>query len=387
VTRGTPTCPVCGFVAEEPFLIIGSVPVNPSALWPTARTARAAPSGDIALALCEDCGTIWNLRFDGTLLTYDERYESSLHFSDGFRQFSTSLADELAARHRLAGKRVVEIGCGKGEFLALLCERAGCSGIGFDPSYDGEADGRAGGRLEFIREPFANGNGVPDADLVICRHVIEHLAEPVTLLSNLRRSLNGRPVSLYVEVPAAEYLLREHTVWDLIYTHVTYFSAPALRRLLLCSGYEVLDSGFSFGGQYLWAEVTTAARTSHASQDGDGVPAVVHNFARHASSKCERWGRVLMGLLEKGPVALWGAGAKGVTFLNVVAGADAIRWVVDVNPRKHGSFVPGTGQQIIAPEELPHDGDGAVVVMNPLYRAEISSRLRSVGFGGQVILA
>lgn len=76
---------------------------------------------------------------------------------------------------------------------------------------------------------------------------------------------------------------------------------------------------------------------------------------------------------------MWGAGAKGVMFLNLVPGAESIREVVDMNPRKQGMFVAGTGQMIVAPEVLSDDSPDAVIVLNSAYRAEIAARLQAMG--------
>ena len=52
-------------------------------------------------------------------------------------------------------------------------------------------------------------------------------------------------------------------------------------------------------------------------------------------------------------VALWGAGSKGATFTNMLdPDGSVVSALVDKNPRKVGRFVPGTGQPIVAPEDL-----------------------------------
>ncbi|HEV2273057.1 MAG TPA: hypothetical protein VGR96_02760 [Acidobacteriaceae bacterium] len=84
-------------------------------------------------------------------------------------------------------------------------------------------------------------------------------------------------------------------------------------------------------------------------------------------------------------VALWGAGAKGVTFLNVVPGARQIDSVVDRNPRKRGMYVPGTGRRISAPEELERNPPELVITLNPAYVAEIQAMLADLGVSAQVV--
>ena len=68
---------------------------------------------------------------------------------------------------------------------------------------------------------------------------------------------------------------------------------------------------------------------------------------------------------------VWGAGSKGVTFLNVLKVESGIESVVDVNPHKHGHYVPGTGQNIVPPEFLQKYHPDKIIVMNPVYFDEI----------------
>jgi SAM-dependent methyltransferase len=384
----TEACLVCGRPAGKPFVELEDVPVHPNVLWPTPEEARGARRGDISLALCEGCGLIWNTRFDPDVLSYDADYENSLHFSGEFRRYTQELAGRLIESHELEGKHVAEIGSGKGEFLAMLCEEGGCTGIGFDPSYAGESDGRAEGRVTFVRELFGPESDLGDADLVVCRHVVEHLDDPVGVLATLRRALGERRASVYIEVPSAEYLLREDAIWDIIYPHVTCLTASALRSVLARAGFHPREHGYSFGGQYLWVEASTEPPQSQAAAGTNGAASQpVTEFAARLAEKRKLWADRLPRLLADRPVAVWGAGAKGTTFLNVVAGGASIETVVDVNPRKRGKYVPGTGQRIVAAESLVEQGAGTVVVMNPVYSNEIGVMLGELGLDAEVLVA
>ena len=109
-------------------------------------------------------------------------------------------------------------------------------------------------------------------------------------------------------------------------------------------------------------------------------------FADQAAAKVDRFSSELRSRLDDGGrVALWGAGSKGVTFLNLVPGADRVGCVVDVNPRKHGRHVPVTGQPVVGPEELPSFRPDVVLVMNPLYEAEIRATLGDLGVDADVV--
>jgi len=368
-------CPACGAAAGEPFLALHRLPVNPSQRSPTRAQATSVSVRDVLLTFCDRCAMIWNPEFDPAALDYDAEYENSLHFSPVFQQYAQELAGRLVERYGIRNKTVVEIGSGKGEFLALVCERGDNRGIGFDPTYDGESDAAANGRVRFVPELYGEQTAV-EADLVVFRHVLEHVADPLGFLQGIRRAIGeGEPV-VYCEVPAAEYLLWERAVWDVIYPHCSVFAAPALLYLFERAGLRVLDSGFSFGGQYLWVEATPDSEVKAVLPQAEAaaLQPLVDSFSADVQAQRARWAETLTATNGDG-VALWGGGAKGTTFLNLVRGAEHVGAVVDLNPRKQGTFVPGTGHPIVAPEALVGRAPGRVIVMNPVYRDEIAARL------------
>lgn len=386
-------CPVCGAPAPEPFVVLEGLPVFCNVLWETADAAAGAARGDIRLACCTTCGMIWNRAFDPDLVEYQPVYENSLHFSEVFRRYAIELARRLLERYDVRDADVVEIGSGKGEFLRLLCELGGNRGVGFDPSYEGDELVEVGaGRVRFIRELYSERHAGVPADLVCCRHVLEHVPDPTRLLRAVRQALETRrDAVLYIEVPAADYVLRELSVWDVIYEHCSLFTVPALRRLVEESRFEILDLGFSYGGQYLWVEARPAARaptTAPASGEVEAVCRLAAGFDGRLRATLERSRARLAELGARGPLVLWGAGSKGVTFLNLVAPrrGDGSLVVVDVNPRKQGRHVAGRGDRIVAPEELWASEARSVLVMNPLYRSEVEQTVSELGLDAEVVL-
>ena len=137
----TSTCSSCGGSRLLVFYELPNVPAHSVLLVPTRDEAISYPRGDVKLAVCGDCGFIGNFAFDPTLLKYSSGYEETQGFSPTYTSFARRLADRLVSRYDLHAKDVIEIGCGKGEFLASLCEIGGNRGVGFDPSY---VDGRLG---------------------------------------------------------------------------------------------------------------------------------------------------------------------------------------------------------------------------------------------------
>jgi hypothetical protein len=371
-----PSCPVCGGGDLTPVLAARRLPVFCNVLWPTREAALAAPRGDIELTFCRDCGMLWNLAFDPELVAYSPGYENSLHFSPSFQRFAEDLAARLVGTYDLRGKDVVDVGCGGGDFLSLLCrEGTGNRGVGYDPSYPGKP---GGDNPRFVRGFYA---GEP-ADFIACRHVLEHVEAPADLLGSMYPG-----ATVYFEMPDGGYMVREAAIWDLIYEHPNYFTAPALRRLFERNGYGVLDLGSSFGGQYLYVE---AARSDNGHRGGGSTAAelepLVDGFARSYEAKIGDWTRRLGELFAEGrSVAVWGAGSKGVSLLNMVAGGERVDAVIDLNPRKHGRYVPGTGQRIDGPESLRGSDVDVVLAMNRLYVDEIGQSLAALGVRADVL--
>jgi SAM-dependent methyltransferase len=369
---------------------VADVPVDCCRLVPTAAQARAAPRAALRLAFCAGCGFVQNEAFDPALVDYTAAYEDSQAFSPRFLAFAGALADRLVETYGLRGRHVAELGCGKGDFLALLCERSGGSGLGIDPAWQpGRLTSPAVARLAFRRE-FWRGEPEPlRADLVCCRHTLEHLPEPRAFLEQVRAALAPGCV-LFLEVPDVARVLEEGAFWDLYYEHCSYFSLGSLARLLRRCGFDLLRLAAEYGGQYLLADARPGSGDSGSAFPGEDdlarLAGAVEGFAARLPRLRQAWRERLASLRAQGRRAvLWGAGSKAVGFLSTLGITEDVELVVDINPHKQGMYLSGTGQRIAAPEDLVDYRPDLVVPMNPIYRDEIAARLRQLGVAAPVL--
>jgi SAM-dependent methyltransferase len=379
----TTRCKVCGERALVPVIRRDGVPVHQNLLYATPAAARTAARGRLDLHACGQCGFVANVAFEPRQLEYGPAYENSQDHSPAFVAHLDALIDRLTTRHRLDSGRVVEVGCGKGAFLLRLLSRPGnqCRGVGYDPSYTGPPTA-LDCRVRFESAFFGPGTNEP-ADAVVCRHVIEHVADPLALLEAIRDGVGMDGVKVFVETPCAAWILRRRVMWDLFYEHCSLFTAHSLGLVLTNSGFRVTTVRQVFGGQYLWAEAVSG------KGEWPDAPEPIHlmsSFSREEQARVDRWVWLLDELRLRGPVVVWGAGAKGATFCTLTdPDARRIAAVVDVNPAKQGRFVAGTGHPIISPADAARRGLAGVIVLNPNYHAEVAAELTRLGVSAAVI--
>jgi SAM-dependent methyltransferase len=375
------SCKACGAEGLVAFYEIGGVPAQTCVLLDNSAEARAYPTGDILLAYCNSCGFIQNVRFDLDLVDYSKPTEESQAFSPRFIAFATELANDLVERHKLKGKSVLEIGCGKGDFLQLLAEQGIGTGLGIDPGYlpNREVSGKV---MEFRREWFGPDDTHLTGDLVITRHLMEHVPNVGEFFGWLTESTRHTPGSVtFTEVPDTTRVLAEGAFWDVYHEHCSYFTLGSLARTIRGAGMTVTDLRYGFDDQYLLA-------TSVLDGNGDGpfpaedTPAEVADlakqFAAMAAAKIARWRSAIRAVQTGGgSVAVWGGGSKAVTFLTSIGLRDVT--VVDINPHKQGKWLPGVGVEVQPPAVLKELRPGLVVPMNPIYVAEITRDLEQMG--------
>lgn len=392
------TCSACGGQRLVPLVDLPGVPVIVNALTHTRAEAVAAPRGDIQLVYCRDCGLVFNAGFNPALMHYDGVYENALHFSAHFQKYAEDLAQDLVASFALKNKRIVELGCGDGSFLSRLCELGNNEGFGFDPAFDPNRSAiKPGVSAKVTRELYTSKTTLPPPDFISCRHVLEHIDRPRDFVNDLWKAMQSRKgAGLFFEVPDCTYMLDTLAIWDIIYEHTNYFTAGAMSRLFAKAGFEVLNASTVYSGQFL----TLKARVPSSGFVAKPIPAddastlaKVERFGQEHRKKVDHWRTVLADLKKAGEKAvLWGAGSKGVTFLNTfqkeLSGADSVlAHAVDLNPRKHGCFIVGAGQKIVAPDALKAIQPAVVVIMNPIYKDEIAGKLRDLGINAQVMIA
>jgi SAM-dependent methyltransferase len=369
-----------------------SIPIHSCVLLDTAEKARAFPRRDLELAYCESCGFIFNRIFDEAVMGYSTNFEESQHFSGTFNAFAKELAREAAEKCAIQGKHVLEIGCGKGEFLREFCEAGGATGLGIDPGYRADI-GRAepNDKIRFITDFFSEKYENLTADVVVCRHTLEHIAPVAEFVGSIRRMIGDRTdTAVFFETPDAKRVLAEGAFWDVYYEHCSYFSPGAHARLFRAQGFNVTELSLLFDDQYIIQYALPEKRASEhrleLEQDLAEMHALAEAFPQVVKRAQETWYDQVRSAWKQGRrTVLWGGGSKGVSFLTTLGLKEEVSAAVDINPYKQGKFMPGSGHPVIAPEALVDQRPDLVIVMNPIYVPEITSNLKNMGLSPEVV--
>ncbi len=354
-------CRLCYSTNLEKCLHLPNSSLNISKLLKKTELDQDKPI-DINVYKCEQCGFV---QIPDTLeSSYYDNYLMTISHSPQMRAYQLAQASKFVQRYNLIGKRVIEIGCGDGNYLGYLRD-LGTVSVGIEPS--------AAFRDLAISKGFNVFSGyvscdhlIPKSpyDAFVTRQVLEHVPDPHQFLQGIRLSMTENAVGL-VEVPSLEQAIENSRFYDFFSDHLNYFSQRTLRYALESNGFSVLDLRRGMNGEYLEAIVKVDPQPNFQTlqESVKNLTQDIDNLLTQARSQGKR-------------VAIWGSGAKGITTL-AVARVTGIEYVIDSDPYKQGLFPPVSHLPIVSPEELSKNPVDIVIITAMAYRDEIIDQLRN----------
>lgn len=387
------SCPSCD--QDRMYLLykIEQAPTNSVLLFPNPADALTYPKGDITLGFCTACGFITNTTFDQKLTQYSEKYEATQSCSPTFNSFNRRLALHLIEKYNLRGKDILEIGCGQGEFLNLLCDLGDNRGLGFDPAYRNGTRSSRTAQLHIINDFYSEQYGHKKSDFICCKMTFEHVHNTAEFINMVRRSVGEQYNSLiFFQVPSVDRILRELAFWDIYYEHCSYFSKGSLARLFLRCGFDIIDVWQGYDDQYLMLVAKPSKlRQKALPPEVDDLKHLTRDaryFAIKHNTKIQEWRTIIKtSYAKRHKVVLWGSSSKSVAFLNTLEIKEAVQYVVDINPNRQGTFMAGTGQEIVSPDYLQEYKPDLVIIMNPVYYKEIKKKLSGMSLFPKLMTA
>lgn len=382
------TCWCCGSKKLKRFYDVKKVPVHSVLCIATKKEAINFRTGDIGLAFCKDCGFVFNALFDIKHNAYSEKYEATQSFSPTFNKFNEKLARNLIEKFGLRNKDVIEIGCGHGEFLKLLSDIGNNRCVGFDPAYRSDVGIPAvKGKIDFVKDLYSEKYNDYKADFVCCKMTLEHIQDVYEFASTVKKSVKNKDAVIFFQIPNFEVILKDLVFWDVYYEHSSYFTKASLFNLFSKAGFSVKSIWSDFDDQYLMIEAGLIGKSQIKidAKDMAKLESLVDKFKLQAKKKISTWAKKFASYKKnKKKVVVWSSSSKAVAFLTALK-PSVVEYVIDINPRRQGFFMAGTGQEIKGPEFLKGYKPDAVVIMNPIYLEEIKEILAKLGVVTEVL--
>lgn len=350
------------------------LPVLPNA--PLEKSNRKQSLGPVRLRFNTSLNFLENEAFDPKLIDYTENYENSQINSERFSNHMKSVLKILKKKFP-RNSNIIEVGCGKGDFLQMVQNDNHFKIKGYDASYDGNN--------ESIEKRYLNNKDRIKTDLVILRHVLEHVPNPYNFL-NLLKKIFGE-VMVYIEVPSYDWILEKKTFFDITYEHVNYFSQKSLKTLFTDKS---LQHRLLFDDQYqfVMANLKTLNRKFENDYNSKNwKPIYFDELFPNLKNDIEN----LEKISKNKNIFLWGAATKGCLFLvhcmNHKSLIKKIKFAIDQNPKKIGKYLPVSGVQIKTKQDFfktAKEGD-LLIISNPAYQEEICSDLKAAGLENIII--
>ncbi len=386
-------CRLCGSTRLQDVIDLGHSPLADQLLRP-ADLGRPEHRVPLAVAFCPDCSLLQLRETVRPGLLFNERYPYHSSVSPSLRSHFEAYANRLIPSLR-DGAFVVEAGSNDGCLLKHFAA-AGARCLGIDPAQGPDSVARRAGiptERAFFGEALAReirGAHGP-CDLFLANNVLAHVADLHGFVRGIGHLLNDGGTAV-LEVPHVVPLV-EGLEFDTVYhQHLCYFSLASLDTLFSRHGLALCDAEpLPVNGGSLRLTIRRAGEPSRRlnlqiedeTARGALGSAYYRDFAKRVSALRERLLDTLASCRASGSIAAYGAAAKACTLLHY-CGIDRnlIDYVVDLNPHKHGLFMPGNRLPILPVERLREDPPAFLLILAWNLAEEIMAQLADLAAAG-----
>lgn len=353
-------CRACrSTLATEPLLRYRDMPAAAQG-FPGPEELANEQGAELVLSECPECGLV---QVPGAPVRYYREVIRATAFSPAMRNFRQAQFADWVARHQLGGKSVLEVGCGRGEYLELLRD-VGLRIHGIEYSRAAVAACRAASlpvSRAFIARPGQRLDTGP-FDVFASFNFMEHWPAPVASLRGIRANLVAGGLGL-IEVPNFSMILEKGLYSEFIADHLSYFTRDSFIHTLHAAGFDVLECT-SIWQDYILSATVRKRRPTDLT--------LLEARRNELAASFEHF----LAQFPIGSVAVWGAGHQALAAIALAGIADRIRYVVDSAPFKQGKFTPATHLPIVAPDRLKTDPVTAIIVMAAAYSDEVAGIIR-----------
>jgi len=327
---------------------------------PDAESLESDKGIDLEIFQCSGCGLV---QITNNPVSYYKEVIRAAAFSEEMKDFRSKQFINFVQKYSLKGKKVIEIGCGSGEYLSII-KQVGAEAYGLEYSDESVKQCIKNGlkvSKGFIQKDTHKLKHAPFAAFFIL-NFLEHLPDPNSTLKGIYNNLTDGGVGI-VEVPNFDMIFKKKLFSEFMRDHLSYFTKETLSLALTLNGFEVIECS------ELWHEyVLSIIARKRKKLDTSG-------FSEHKAQFKDEIEKYLRNFKEK-RVAIWGAGHQALAIISLLDLTERIKYVVDSAVFKQGKYTPVTHIPIVCPDTLISDSVDAVIVMAASYSDEVTRIIR-----------
>ncbi|OGW41237.1 MAG: methyltransferase [Nitrospirae bacterium RBG_13_39_12] len=327
---------------------------------PDAESLETDKGVDLEVCQCSGCGLV---QLNNDPVPYYKEVIRAAAFSEEMKDFRRKQFDSFIQKYSLKGKKIIEIGCGRGEYLSII-QQFGINAYGLEHSEESV--------MQCVKNGLKVLQGFIDSstyrldhapfDAFIILNFLEHLPDPNSTLRGIYNNLTDDAVGL-VEVPNFDMILRNKLFSEFTCDHLFYFTRETLNATLRLNGFEIIDCNEE------WYEYIISAIVKKREKID------ISHFYKYQAQLKNEIEEYIRRFKDK-RVAIWGAGHQALAIISLINLADKIKYVVDSAAFKQGKYTPATHVRIVSPDTLYSDPVDAVIVMAASYSDEVARIIR-----------
>lgn len=358
-------CIVCGAkLLKENRYVCKNMP-NEAQKLPTELELEEDNPVDYEVCQCSGCGLV---QLNSEPVSYYKDSTRAGERCEALIKLRQEQFTHLIETYSLYGKKIFEIGAGKGGFLKTLCEmnqyQVFASGIENNPDFVKIAREREEVNV-FEGYLSSEEMKIPGApfDAFVSFAYPARLTDPNTVFRCMYNNLNDEGVGL-VQVPSLEHLLENGGFFDITRDHIAYYDWKTLSYLLESNGFEIIEQGY-VAKIYIYAIVRKRKKINFG-QYWEEIDQKIDQVKKYVE-KIRSEGKTL---------AVWCAGHFAFTVLSLANISNAVDYIIDNASFKQGRYSPASHVPIYGPEHFEKKPVDNILILGPIYIDEIIEEIK-----------
>ena len=365
-------CRICtGKLFDQPLLRYENMPAV-AQNFPDSNSITQDCGVDLEVVQCRECGLV---QLNSEPVSYFRGVIRAAGYSKEMGEFRRRQFSEFLKVRSLVNKKVIEIGCGRGEYLSLM-EDCGADTYGIEHLRSSVEECLKNGlkvNEDFVEKKEQELKGAP-FDAFFCLNFLEHIPDVPAFLQGIRNNLTDQGVGL-IEVPNFDMILREQMFCEFMTDHLYYFSKETFVATLATHGFEVLEC------KEVWQDYILSAvvkKSPNVTATRANVQKLDLSAFSQQQTQLEKNFSDYVAKFPAGSIAIWGAGHQALAVMSLAKLGGKIKYVLDSAPFKQNKFTPATHIPIVSPQKIEEDlSIQAVIVMGASYSDEIVKNLKN----------